>query len=235
MQYRFFLYVLLLAALCAGCKKSNKNPGNEIKLTYTFSSGAEGWTGDYADYPNDPQSLPLYQLEWGPATLPQPLNTSDAAVRQSGDNRSDDLFMFIKRKVTGLQPGKTYSVNLKLVFATNAASNMMGVGGAPGESVWIKAGAVATEPVKVVRMPENWFRMNIDKGNQSTSGADMKIIGNFANGTSLNEYKLKEVSHTTPFTVVANAQGEIWLIVGTDSGFEGRTTIFYNTVEATIR
>jgi hypothetical protein len=35
--------------------------------------------------------------------------------------------------------------------------------------------------------------------------------------------------------VKANAQGEIWLVVGTDSGFEGKTTIYYNSIQAVIR
>jgi hypothetical protein len=32
------------------------------------------------------------------------------------------------------------------------------------------------------------------------------------------------------FSVLSNDAGELWITVGTDSGFEGATTIFYNYI-----
>jgi hypothetical protein len=63
----------------------------------------------------------------------------------------------------------------------------------------------------------------------------MKVVGNFANGTNVNTYTIKQLSTTAPLSVQANPQGEIWLVIGTDSGFEGKTTIYYNSVKATIK
>ena len=209
--------------------------GSEMNYIFNFNTGADGWIGDFADYPTDPAQTPMYQLEFTHAFLPDPLNTSDGALKQSGINHSDDLFMFIKKKITGLEPERNYTVDLKVEFASNAADNMVGVGGAPGEGVAIKAGAVSIEPNKIVNTSENWYRMNIDKSNQLQSGIDMKVIGNFANGTDLNVYKIKQLSTLTPLNVSANKQGEIWLVIGTDSGFESKTTIYYNSIQATIK
>ncbi len=235
----YFGYLIISFTLfgsMTSCKKSSggQTPGI-ITQDFSFSTGSEGWTGDFADYPNDPLMIPMYQLAFGHATLPTPLNTSEGALRQSGMNHSDDLFMFIKKKITGLQGGKTYSVTLHIEIGSNVANNMVGIGGSPGEGVYIKAGAVAVEPLKILNTVDNHFRMNIDKANQSQSGTDMKVIGNFANGTNNNVYTLKQLSNTTPFTVKADSAGEIWLVAGTDSGFEGLTTIFYNSIKATIR
>jgi hypothetical protein len=222
--------------MLSACKKSSNNsPSTGNQYEYNFSAGAEGWIGDFADYPNEPGVELFYQLEFSHTGLPAPLNTTDGALRLSGINKSDDLFMFIKKKITGLEAGKKYSVNLTIDFATNVANNMVGIGGSPGESVFVKAGAIALEPMKMINTSENWFRMNIDKNNQSNSGNDMKVIGNFANGTNINTYTIKQLSTITPITVQANPQGEIWLVIGTDSGFEGRTTIYYNSVKATIK
>jgi hypothetical protein len=222
--------------MLSACKKSSNNsPSTGNQYEYNFSAGAEGWIGDFADYPNEPSVEQFYQLEFSHTGLPAPLNTTDGALRLSGINKSDDLFMFIKKKITGLEAGKKYTVNLTIDFATDVANNMVGIGGSPGESVFVKAGAVALEPKKMINTSENWFRMNIDKNNQSNSGNDMKVIGNFANGTNVNTYTIKQLSTITPITVQANPQGEIWLVVGTDSGFEGRTTIYYNSVKATIK
>jgi hypothetical protein len=222
--------------MLSACKKSSNNsPSTGNQYEYNFSAGAEGWIGDFADYPNEPGVEQFYQIEFSHTGLPAPLNTTDGALRLSGINKSDDLFMFIKKKITGLEAGKKYTVNLTIDFATNVANNMVGIGGSPGESVFVKAGAIALEPMKMINTSENWFRMNIDKNNQSNSGNDMKVIGNFANGTNINTYTIKQLSTITPITVQANPQGEIWLVIGTDSGFEGRTTIYYNSVKATIK
>lgn len=233
---KWLLCFLVFSFTILSCKKTdnNQSPSDKI-ITDNFNSGIDGWSGDFADYPNDPSSLPLYQLEFTYAGLPLPLNTSDGALKLSGSNRSDDLFMFIKKKVTGLLPGKNYTVELKIEFASNAANNRVGVGGAPGESVYIKAGVVPIEPKKILNTPENWYRMNIDKGNQSVGGKDMTVIGNFANGTEFEVYKLKQLNTLTPIKVLATQQGEIWLIIGTDSGFEATTTIYYTSIQAIIK
>lgn len=236
MKLRQFTCTLLITFFLLSCKKDGKNDSSIPKsFTDSFTTGADGWTGDFADYPTDPAQIPQYQLEFTHAFLPDPLNTSDGALKQSGVNRSDDLFMFIKKKITGLEPERNYAVNLKVEFASNAADNMVGVGGAPGEGVAIKAGAVSIEPNKIVNTQENWYRMNIDKSNQLQSGIDMKVIGNFANGTNLNVYKIKQLSTSTPLNVRSNRQGEIWLVIGTDSGFESITTIYYNSIQVTIK
>lgn len=226
----------VLSCTILGCKKAENNQSSsDTIITDNFNLGIDGWSGDFTDYPNSPISLPEYQLVFTHTTLPLPLNTADGALMQSGINRSDDLFMFIKKKIGGLIPGKNYSVDIKVDFATNAGSNMVGVGGAPGEGVTIKAGAVSVEPIKILNTSENWYRMNIDKGNQSIGGNDMKVIGNFANGTDQNVYKIKQLNTITALKVTANPQGEIWLVIGTDSGFEAKTAIYYNSIQTLIK
>ena len=230
------LCIIFINFLLLGCKKNGNNkPEDQNSFTDNFTAGTDGWAGDFTDYPNAPISLPEYQLVFTHTTLPLPLNTADGALMQSGINRSDDLFMFIKKKIGGLIPGKNYSVDIKVDFDTNAASNMVGVGGAPGEGVTIKAGAVSVEPIKILNTSENWYRMNIDKGNQSIGGNDMKVIGNFANGTDQNVYKINQLNTITALKVTANTQGEIWLVIGTDSGFESKTAIYYNSIQSVIK
>lgn len=239
-MYRLFcrplLSSLVLVFIFFGCKKTDNIQSSTNKtIIDDFTSGPNNWVGDFADYPNDLVMIPQYQLEFAHSSLPVPLNTSDGALKQTGINRSDDLFMFIKKKITGLEPSRKYSVEIKVDFATNAVKNMVGVGGAPGESVFIKVGAITVEPVKVLSTSENWYRMNIDKGNQSIGGTDMQVIGDFANGTDLNVYKIKQLSTATPLIVQSNQQGEMWLVIGTDSGFEGITTIYYNSIQVVIK
>ncbi len=46
---------------------------------------------------------------------------------------------------------------------------MSGIGGSPGESVYVKAGATTEEPL-IIEDSDGWLRMNIDKGNQAGEG-----------------------------------------------------------------
>jgi len=225
------LFVLL--TLFSSCKQDEATPAPE-NLTYTFEAGSEGWEGGFADYPNDAGVEEFYEFAFSHSNLPEPLDISRGALMQSGSNRSDDLFMFVKRKLTGLSPSQNYQVSIEVEFATDAASGAMGIGGPPGEAVYLKAGASSQEPVKVLDNADNHFRMNIDKGNQSVDGQDMKNIGDFANGTEKFEYTLKSLRMASPLLVRTNADGELWVIVGTDSGFEGITTIYYNRIQVEI-
>lgn len=231
------LFVSVLTVLLftlAGCEKD----GNLIdpkEFTFTFINNTEGWVGGFADYPNEPNVEDFYELEFSHSTLPSPLNTSEGALRQSGNNHSDDLFMFVKKKLTGLAPNANYKIAIEIEIATNAKSGAVGVGGAPGENVFIKAGATTNEPIKVLNVSENHYRMNIDKGDQMQDGENMKLIGDFANGTDLSVYKFKSLRTTNPINVTSNSNGELWVIVGTDSGFEATTTIYYNSIKVNAK
>ena len=114
----------------------------------------------------------------------------------------------------------------------------MGIGGSPGESVYAKAGAVNFEP-EVIEDTAGWLRMNIDKGNQASEGEDMINLGTLANPNidldtfTGEEYALMTLtSEGRDFEVTTNAQGLVWLIAGTDSGFEGATRVYYSRILA---
>ncbi|MGH8196228.1 MAG: hypothetical protein ACREQ8_17800, partial [Woeseiaceae bacterium] len=135
-------------------------------------------------------------------------------------------------------PETTYQLDLRVEIASNAPSGCFGVGGSPGEGVFIKGGAVAIEPVRVAdAMGNNWI-MNIDKGEQANGGVDAQVLGDFANSKDCAlgdfSYELKTLSNLeqAEFFVTADPLGEAWLIVGTDSGHEGTTSIFYTEIDA---
>lgn len=99
----------------------------------------------------------------------------------------------------------------------------------------MKVGASQIEPKKVVETdPVEIYRMNIDKGAQANGGENAIVIGDFSNDTGPSIYTLKTLGNTSPFQVTTGSSGELWLLVGTDSGFEGTTTIYYNRIEAQI-
>jgi hypothetical protein len=224
------LFCTLIVMSIAGCSMQDDSTGFLISADASdFSVGLEGWVGDFADYPTGSGDSAFYELRFEYTNRPSNLGPAQKAILLSGNNHSDDLFMFIKKKVAGLRPNTEYIMVFDVEFASNAEKNYVGVGGAPGESVYVKAGASSIEPRKIV--DGDFYRLNIDKGNQSNSGSDMIVIGNIA--VDSQEYNLTTRSNSNQnfqFRATSNSSGELWLIVGTDSGFEGTTTLYYTKV-----
>ncbi|MCH7972961.1 MAG: T9SS type A sorting domain-containing protein [Bacteroidetes bacterium] len=198
---------------------------------YDFSTGYEGWTGDFADYPIT-DSL-FYELTFYRTNLPLPLDTNKSSLLISGNNHSDDLFMFIKRKILGLLPNTTYGLMISVVFASNAPTNAVGVGGAPGEGVIVKAGASTIEPLKI--NTDGFFLMNIDKGNQIQPGSDMDTIGHVGVSDTTTVFTLINRNNSNHlFTITTDSNGEVWVCIGTDSGFEATTTLYFDQITLTF-
>ena len=53
-------------------------------------------------------------------------------------------------------------------------------------------------------------------------------------GEDVKYQLIKRTNSQTPFSAKANDKGELWLIVGTDSGFEGLTTLYYTQIKASL-
>lgn len=209
----------------------------EYQFTYTFEESQEGWMTGYADYPKDfdPE---IYEMHAGYGTLPSGINSSGVSL--TGHNRSDDLFMYLTKLVEGLKPDTTYNVSYSLEIATNTPFGLGGIGGSPGESVYVKVGAVDQMP-DLVEDTSDLMIMNLDKGNQASEGPDMINIGTLANPNIDIEdwdetvYAIMSLDNLeNPFTVTTDSDGSLWVIVGTDSGFEGKTTVYYDTIDITF-
>lgn len=228
---QLFIFTTLLLAFGA-CKQDSHIKKEPMEFYFDFKEGTQGWTGGFADYPAGEEMA--YELEFKHSPLPEPLDQDEGALMLTGRNMSDDLFMFAKRKVTGLKANGTYSVIFSVEFASSIPDGMVGVGGSPGESVYIKAGATALQPA-TEKDDMNYYHMNIVKGNQSQGGSDMVVLGDFSNDTDREFYTLKTLTNEKPFTVSADENGEVWILVGTDSGFESTTTIYYNKISVEMK
>jgi len=223
--------VLFVLVSCSGSYEQ------EYQFDYTFEGNQEGWVTEFADLPADYDPA-TYELDSGWGALPSGLEGS--AIYISGHNHGDDLFMFLKTQIDGLKPETTYQVLFSIDLASNTPQGLMGIGGSPGESVYVKAGATTNEP-EVIEANDGWLRMNIDKGNQASEGEDMINLGTLANPNidldtfTGEEYALMTLDNQDrTFTVTTDNAGVVWVIAGTDSGFEGPTTVYYDRVNITF-
>jgi hypothetical protein len=199
---------------------------------FNFLKKKQGWRAGFADSTSNLNTNE--KVEFKRKKLPSNLANDLKALFIAGTNRTDDLFMFIKRQLTGLKPNSTYQLRFQIQIATNAPSGCVGAGGSSGDSVYLKSGGTSIEPV----VDPNTRLLNIDKGNQSQGGRDMVLLGTIGNSSGIcfdTPYEFKNFdSQSIPFEATTDANGRLWIIIGTDSGFEGRTELFYSKIVITL-
>ena len=230
MAFRKILFALFIFLL--GCSVNDDPSASIFTASFDFTESLNDWHADFADLPTGQDDSAFYELRYAYTNLPQNLGGKKAFML-SGNNHSDDLFMFIKRKVSGLAPNTMYTLVFEVELASNAPQGSVGVGGSPGGSVFLKAGASKIEPTKIIESGR--YVLNIDKGNQSTSGQNAIVLGDIAIPGNATDYTIISRSNVASsyaplFMAQTNSEGEIWLIVGTDSGFEGITTLYYTKI-----
>lgn len=207
--------------------------------TLSFERGPLTFQPLFADLPVEGQDI--YELDFAYEALPAPLQHR-RGLRMTGMNRSDDLAMLIKAPVGGLVPDTVYQVELEVEYATPVPSGCAGVGGSPGESVYVKLGAVESEPraVEINEGGTRYLRLNFDFGNQSQSGERALVVGNMANSQECDNpdgvWELKTGStQGTPFLARSDSAGRIWVVAGTDSAFEGLTIVYYTSLRVRLQ
>lgn len=228
------IIVYTLIILLIGCSKNVGNSSPSLDYEFDFDNlGQENWNSLFSDYPVGSESS--YELEFQYTNLPEPLDQNIKALKISGNNHSDDLFSAIYRKFNELKPNTTYSVTFDIVMASNAPSNTPGVGGSPDLS--LGAGGINYIPENTIDNL-NYYRPNFESNIQSgLSNEVFKILGNI--GVSdiiptpfilINRNNLAD-----PIKINSNSNGELWLMIATDSGFEATTTLYYKSIIIELR
>ena len=204
-----------------------------VAFEFDFSSGQQGFVSGFADLPANYKPAD-YTLDSGLRARPNPPG-GGTALYIAGTNRSSDLWMFWKKKLTGLQPNTVYDIVIDLEFLSDVEKGSVGIGGSPGESVSVKLGAATLEPV-VTSDNAGWLRLNADKGNQSTGGKNALVVGNVAKPTGLAKgfATLQNSTRGIKLRMNTDAAGALWIFFGTDSGFAGRTGIYYTRCAAIL-
>lgn len=223
--------VVVLFVLMVSC-----GPEQEIKVysySFAFADSTSGWAAGFADY--EVVDSAAYLLGFKHDTLPYNINpdASRYSLKLSGTNvDGNGLFMFIKRRVTGLKPNTVYQALLNIRLASKEALNTNEIDDTPGELVYLKAGASTIEPQAL--LSDAYYRININKGEGMESGLNMTSLGNIAVSATTTRYTIitRFNTRSTSVPVTTDDQGGLWLLVGTDSRYAGRTTVYYTQIDA---
>lgn len=226
------IMMLLLVALSAsGCLQGpddgDEGPGPET-FTFLFEDGAQGWVVRLADYTVGDEANLMFVNDT--RALPEYLGGADALF-VSSKNTPDDLFVYFVRQLEGLEPDTEYDIAFNITFASKDPVGSIGAGGSPGEAVQLRAGASPVEFTRVVDS-HDIYRISPDVGDSIHAGENGIHLGNIAKPADGNDdfVLLSRDSHGTPFSARTDAQGRIWVLFGTDSGYEGVTEMYYTSI-----
>jgi len=223
----------LTIGLLTGCGGSTSEPSIGTDINYSFAQNTDGWEVGYSDYTTLTKPTDVEQVH---AVVPIP--GASKALYMGATNLSDDLLLYATRKVTGLVPNATYTGRFTVTFASDAPAGCAGVGGSPGESVWL-IGAVSPTKPETTQLGED-IRLNISRGNQSTAGDSSDVLGTVGVSgipcTSDNRqaaFKTLGPGKWIPFRT--DATGSAWILIGLDSGFEAYSRIWLQSVRFTYQ
>jgi hypothetical protein len=236
-KYSIIFSALALAGLLTACGGSDNPvaqtpPANApvappvpvaSTITVDFSKGIDGWSAGVADYHDGSEPS---EAASGWSKLPPPVGGMGYYI--VSHNNSDDVFTFTKRQFSGFVAGAKYKLRFEMSYATSAATGCFGVGGARGESVYMVAAANTDEP-KVVKQADGRYRLNFDHGDQANSGAQGKVLGTQGiEGLSCdgNDFAKTSRKSDETVTVQADKDGKFWIVLGTDSAFEGTNALY---------
>lgn len=232
---RPLVIIIILMAMVISILACGQESAKTVQITFTFDTNEEGWSGGFADLPIEYEQQG-YDVNFSHEEVPVP-DAESNGLFITGNNHSDDLFMYIVHRFDledGLKADTQYRVKLMFKTATDVPPGMMGIGGSPGESVYIKAGIVNKKP-EAIEQSGNYV-MNIDKGNQSQGGIDATVLGDAAKGEGPGQddqtFRYKNFELTKEVT--SNSEGRIWILIGADSGFEGITRLYFDDIAVTF-
>lgn len=212
---------------------------DSISRRFDFSQGRQGFSVGFANFKRSDRSR--LSVETGITNLPSDVGPGKGFLL-SGTNPSQTLLTYLTRKLTrsdGIQAGQSYTLDLEITFASNAPSNVGGVG-SPGNGVTLVAGASTQAP----RVHPNTTTGTLDstltlaKGNQTAT--DLSPVSTIGVDPGVNPppevapFQSVTKTHTHTATVRADAKGNLHLVVGTDSTFAGRTEIYIQSIAFTL-
>lgn len=217
--------LFLISILMLDCSKED----NLILFDFNFPSGEQNWESFFSDYPVGEEAF--YELTFEYCCLPEPLDQNIKALKISGNNHSDDLFSAIFRRFDNLTPNHTYSITFDLELASNAPIGASGVGGSP--DLALGAGGINYPPENNVD-ELNHYRPNFESELQSgISNHVLKVLGTIGVSDEIPTpfMLITRNNLSNPIAITTNSNGEVWLMIATDSGFESTTTLFYKSIK----
>jgi hypothetical protein len=208
-----------------GCSKSEKQNN---AISYSFQDNTQDWTGYFSgnfaltSLPENDSSL-----EFSNAAIPI-ANKKTKGLLLRADNYSNNIFMYVVKKIDSLnlKPNTTYNVNLTFDLATSIPSNLLEYGGTPGQTIYMKAAVLSTAP-NITTYPNHPLIGNLS--NEFIN--NLENIGNIAKSDSSKDMSFEIKNFQYKATVTTDNDGCFWTLIGIDSQFEIPLELYISNIQ----
>ncbi|WP_394843769.1 hypothetical protein LZC95_42810 [Pendulispora brunnea] len=210
------------------------------------SHKASGTLGPVAPLTRNFNEYPEETSHWlmNSGIYPMPDGLEGRGFLVQGNNHSDDMDMHLVRKLgaaEGVQPNTDYDVLVTVDLAGAAPTDAVGVGGSP--NLQVKARATTKDPTTYAYAGNHVRFKDVDMSPQM--GTDVAV-----NGVCYTErpqagepkcpqgripFHLNLGKPSSPIRVRSNEAGEFWLTVGSHSGFESFSAIYYARIHVELQ
>ena len=230
-MYRNFLILMMLAVVLpfTSCKDEETEDPQTVVIEADLSKNADsggavdGWKAVFAEYPEGEEEF--YELESGQKNLPEPLDKTKKAFMLSGNNHSDALQMWLVKQLSGLAASAKYTIETEVELASKYPDGSVGIGGSPGNAVHLVS-HFSTGGYTLEKKQGSNIQLVLSKTEE---------ISDVVASIDLGDYQLiTRKKSSSPEYVRTDSQGKLWAIVGTWSGFEGISTLYYTRIKITL-
>jgi hypothetical protein len=229
-----------IAFLLSGCLNSDETTNPLLVSNTVFAEDAEGWEAQFSEYePGLEDSLKL-SFTHDKFMATESIGEVTAVV-QSGFATNSDLFMYIKRQISGFKPNTVYSVVFNLELYAQLNEDFSGDLEDNNNGSFLKASVYAEEPDTVIVDDSNNPGMkivltNFEKGDDKVTGPNMALIGKLEY-TSVNETPLLLIGTTEGDDLLGttDSEGKMWMMIGVDTNQPIYQSIFYSFIGISFR
>lgn len=241
-MYRNFLVLMMLAVALSftSCNDDETVEAKTVVIEADFNKNADsggavdGWKAVYAEYPEGEEEF--YELESGAKNLPEPLDQTKKAFMLSGNNHSDALQMWLVKQLSGLAANAKYTIETEVELASKYPDGSVGIGGSPGNAVHLVS-KFATEgyTLEKGKTEGDNVKLTLKKVESVPESVLNFELGDVSIASEQYVYKLiTRKKSSSPNVVVTDNAGKVWAVVGTWSGFEGISTLYYTRIKITL-
>lgn len=224
----------------SGCLNSDEVDNPLLVSTTVFAEDAEGWDAQFSEYePGLEDSLKL-SFTHDKIMATETIGEVTAVV-QSGYATNSDLFMYIKRQISGFKPNTSYQVVFTLELLAQLNVDFNGDLSDEYYGSFLKAAVYTEEPdtliVDDIENPgKKTVTTNFDKGNGRTTGPNMALIGKLEySNVDESPQILIGSSKQDDLIGTTDSEGKMWMMIGVDTNQPIYQSIYYSFIGIEFR
>lgn len=224
------IYGILLATVLISC--NNDIISSAFINESSFTESQNGWVVSAVDY-DTLAGRDSLKLSSQIASFPSPLPLEGKALLIRSTNIDSSLFTFITKKIIGLQTGQSYAINLEAdLILRYPQDDSLDFITTSDTRIFLKAAVANVGPE--ISVIDAKTHLNLDKGKLGESGDDFIVLTDqvFPNNIVYKSHSIKSTGNI--LTTKPDANGNIWVYLGTETAFKGQTQVYYDRIKITI-